>query len=74
MGYPRKLELTLVGLLIEFFFRFCIGLYRGHCFVLDFSSSSSLPHSQCVSPGLPCGFIFLLRSITPNIQHKIYHR
>ena len=31
-----RLELTLVDLLVVIFFRFCIGLFRGHCCVLDF--------------------------------------
>ena len=40
MGHPIRLELNRVGLLVGCFFRFCIGLYRGHCCVIDFSSFS----------------------------------
>ena len=57
MGHSMKLELTTVGLLVECFFRFCIGLYRGHSFGLNFSSASSLSLSLCASPGLPFGYI-----------------
>ena len=39
------------------FFRFCNGLYKGHCFVLDFSSSSFLSLSQSVSLRLSCEYI-----------------
>ena len=40
IGHPTRLELTRVSLLN--FLMFCISLYKGHCFVLNFSSSSYL--------------------------------
>ena len=53
-----RLEFTHV---VESFFRFSIGLYSGYCFVLNFSSSSSLSLSQSVSPVLSCGYIYIYK-------------
>ena len=39
MGLLRRHKLPRVSLSVECSFRFCIILYRGHCFVLDLSSS-----------------------------------
>ena len=36
MVYPMRLKFTYLDLLVEFFFRFYIGLYRGHCVLLNF--------------------------------------
>ena len=59
MGHPMILELTRVGWLVEWFFPILYQfIYRGHCFILDFSSSSSLSLSQSVSPVLPRGYIY----------------
>ena len=47
-------------------FSFFIGLYRGHCFVSDFSSSSSF--SQNVSL-----YIYIYTHADTNINHKSSH-
>ena len=48
---PDETQTQSCRFIILMLFRFCIALYRGHCFVLDFSSSfssSSFFLFQCV--------------------------
>ena len=73
MGHPVRPKLIRVVLFVECFFRFWIDLYRGHCVVLYFpSSSSSLSFSLSVSTGLSCpvGYITLI-SLRYLICYKV---
>ena len=67
---PNKTRTRSCRFVVECFFRFCIGLYRGHYFLLD----SLLPPSQYVSPSLPFGFICISSiSFWYLICYKVFH-
>ena len=66
-----RLELTGVALSVECFFKSCIGLYKGHCCVLHFTSSSSRSLSLSVFTGLPpLQLVFDIRYITKGKTMK----